>query len=116
MRVEKGLRGSQKVTIDMQKMEQKLTDNYRTMSVQLSLQKGETFLYIFDGLTEKVTRKEMINVATGIIHTRIRSYIDPFTQVYVKYKGQWHGYNGLFSPISEKLVPREIIAQSLLFD
>lgn len=116
MKVEKGLHWSQKVVDGIQEAQKQLADKYLDFAIKVSLQKGESFLYIFDGLSEETTRKELSNVADGIMHTRIKSYIDPFTQVYVKYKGQWHVYNHIFSPIAEKLVPREIIAQSLLFD
>ncbi|QWT71772.1 hypothetical protein [Pseudomonas phage vB_Pae-PA14] len=104
------------VVVDMSKTEAALARKFATMKICDSLRRGESFLYIFDGLTEEVTRKELSNVAEGLLMTRICSYAGPFNQLFTKCEGNWFVFSSDFGPVTDKLVPKEIIAQSLLFD
>ncbi|WNV49510.1 hypothetical protein [Pseudomonas phage L15] len=106
----------QSSAFDMLMTEAELRKKFTTMKIGNSLRKGESFLYIFDGLTEEVTRKDMANVAEGLMMSRLKSYTDPFNQLFTKYEGMWFVFSNDFTPVTDKLVPKEIIAQSLLFD
>ncbi|WQA18449.1 hypothetical protein [Pseudomonas phage vB_Pae_TUMS_P11] len=103
-------------TVNMQEMEQSMARKFTTMLISDSLRKGESCLYIFDGLTEEIFRKDLSNVASGLMMSRLKSYTDPFKQLYTKHNGRWFVFSSDFNPVAEKLVPPEIRAQSLLFD
>ncbi|UEP18706.1 hypothetical protein PP757_gp74 [Pseudomonas phage vB_PaeP_TUMS_P121] len=106
----------QYTVVDMVSTEWSLSKKFTTFQIVGALRQGDSYLYIFDGLTEEVTRKGMTNVADGLMMSRLRSYVGPFNQLFVKYQGSWFVFSNDFTPVTDKLVPKEIIAQSLLFD
>ncbi|WWY65232.1 hypothetical protein [Pseudomonas phage vB_PaeP_FMD5] len=102
--------------VGIREAEQNMARKFTTMLISDSLRKGESCLYIFDGLTEEIFRKDLSNVASGLMMSRLKSYTDPFKQLYTKHNGRWFVFSSDFNPVAEKLVPPEIRAQSLLFD